>query len=143
MLLTEQDITLENAYKKALAREQAADENKIFGGSISSSVYAVQKGGKQFTPQRGRISTPQRSAVVRNGSSKSTAPKPGNGDSSKTICKRCKLLVRSNKCYNNQCKTKCFNCSLIGHTSNDCRKPKIHSNSLEFDENKLCSFNLR
>jgi transposase InsO family protein len=129
-LMAEDNITLDAAYKKAAAREQATDENRMIHGG-TSSVNAVhghgyggaknfRGGDKRFTAKKSSTSTHNQFGNV-----------SGNG---KKVCNRCKLPEKTNKCFNNQCKTQCFNCSSIGHTKSVCRKAKVNAVDAEDTE---------
>ena len=115
VLMAEENITLDNAYKKALSREHAEEDNKLI------STKSVNYLGKPFQKKRGAEGfspRPQKSGVSGN----------NKGNTNSNTCNRCKLPCKTSKCTKSECKTKCFNCDLIGHTRNVCRKPsKIHN----------------
>ena len=114
-LLQEDDVTLEAAYKKAKARENAKEDNKLLSGRGESSVQVNQL-GKREKSQGKPTGKPVRGGTTSGGSSSSY------GTDGKNVCERCKLPTKSNKCTPSQCKTECFKCGTVGHTRGKCFK---------------------
>ena len=94
ILLAEENISGNDAYKKALLREQAHEDNKLFS---SNKVNQVKTGWNQSTSSNQNVSSPKYKRFV---------------------CAKCELST--GKCRPNFCTTECFNCSAKGHSSKIC-----------------------
>ena len=131
-LLAEEDkITLDQAYQKALAREQAASESKVMGGT-SVGPGTVSSHAVSYQGSRGG-----RAGPGRGGSSRSFHAGSGDGAKGGKSCKFCKLSMKKNKCTDRECNTKCFGCPKKGHSKLNCPKSKsnVKHTEVEFDDN--------
>ena len=135
-LLELETVTLKTAVKKAMLKEQTKRDNKMFSeeqkseNKNSNSVNKIYqrpgraRGGASGGASGGRRQSQQGTVGDNSGTAQSKKKSFPTG----TVCKRCKLKSNTNKCTENSCKTKCFNCEIIGHTKANCRKrtDKIH-----------------
>ena len=92
ILMTEEDITLDNAYKKALAREHALEDNKLMA---TKQVNSLQKSAhsSKMTQDSGK-STKQGGGSKGFKSANGAAVTPGNQHKKGVTCDRCKLQNR-------------------------------------------------
>ena len=123
--MTEEEIASENAYKKALAREHAVEDNKTNSTKQVDQVWGPAQ--KRNPAETGSRSSTKHGWGKKGNSYPRTSSSSGSGNTKGSMCEQCKLPTRVNKCKSSQCKTKCFNCDSVGHTRKTCRKPsKIH-----------------
>ena len=124
VLLAEDGLTVDAAYKKAVAREQAGLNTAVFHPRESSvlreQVDKVSVGGYK---NHGKFKTQSKQ-----GSSASYSDKRNT----KFKCDRCKL--NRSKCTRDKCVTKCFKCRCDGHCTMTCFSKSKTSNVNELDE---------
>ena len=145
-LLELETVTLKTAVKKAMLKEQSKRENQMYTQENRENKENKSAAVNKIRPMRGGASasggqrSTQKSAAAAGGSKNSS-----HGGKRKSLtgtsmsCKRCKLLLKSNKCTDKICKTKCFNCNLIGHTIANCRKRTEKINQLNESDDYDCS----
>ena len=119
LLSEDKDLKLNEAFLKAVAREQAATNSKVVVGGDSSETNFVKSHHKGSAMK----------------SRKKYNSEKGSAASSET-CKFCKLNVIRSKCTKEQCKTSCFLCKKIGHQKKFCFKNsnRASTNSVETDD---------
>ena len=113
LLSEDSDLSLNNAYTKALAREQAASDSRTIGGSLESAVSAN-------TTSSTKKGIPAWKSGKHDGKKKSS---PG------ATCRFCKLKLTTSKCTEKFCKTVCFVCKKTGHAKKNCFQNKSRNNS--------------
>ena len=124
VLLAEDGLTVDAAYKKAVAREQAGLNTAVFhpreSSVLTEQVDKVSVGGYK---NHGKFKTQSKQ-----GSSASYSDKRNT----KFKCDRCKL--NRSKCTRDKCVTKCFKCRRDGHSTMTCFSKSKTSNVNELDE---------
>ena len=154
-LMEMEKLTLKDAFAKAEARERAERDNHMISKSGSggntkdvhklsnrrnnpssySSHSPQSTGGHSRSGGRSSSSSTTGSGNSRSGSGGFKSGKKGNDS---RVCVRCKLDLKSNRCTEQQCKTRCFVCKKIGHTKSQCFK--IVNKSYQLDaENEYSS----
>ena len=94
------------------------DVNKLSSRRINPSSYSSYSsqstGGHSRSGGRSSSSSTTGSGNSRSGSGGFKSGKKGNDSS---VCVRCKLDLKINRCTEQQCRTRCFVCKKIGHRS--------------------------
>ena len=135
LLSEEKVLTLDQAFQKALAREQAWTNSKIMksDSSATDTVHTMYH-AKWKQPHTSGGSN-SRGGSSNGGTGYPSKKKLGTGKGSrnyspKTPCVRCKLT----RCKPGNCTTKCFMCNNVGHTKQNCFKNPNRINVHEMEE---------
>ena len=113
-------MSLNEAYQKALAREQGATGAKVVGHPIGSSTGDASDVNvvttRPFSTKRGGYGWSQ---------GKSSQSETREQRSFGETCRSCKFPSSKYKCKPNSCRTKCFLCNKFGHHKMNCFKNKF------------------
>lgn len=127
LLSDDNELTLDQAFRKAVAREQAGTNSRLVGTGGTSDTNAVYSRNNTHTRGgRGQASRYQQRGdyYQQRGAGGGQQQRGGytqrGGDDSEK-CKWCKLLIKTNRCKPNKCATSCFKCKKQGHQKKFCK----------------------
>ena len=128
VLLTEENLTVDTALTKAVAREQAGlNRVTINPGGTDTEVNKLDF--KRTKSMGGKSNGGEKFG---NKSKQNSKFKSKNENSFK--CVKCKLA--KSKCSNSKCVTKCYKCQKVGHSSKTCFSNQCN-NLLDSDESVM------